>query len=244
MSHVSQRPEALVAADQFVSTHVPTCLVALLAGSVVRDGGCPGSDLDIVVLAEEIIPHWATYDMAGWPIELFALTPVTYPKAFALDQRRRWPLHLNLCRSALVLKDQEGLAARLQAEAQDWYEQGPAPLTEAEIDEARYALTWMLDDLSDASDATEQDLIGRDLAAKAADTYLLAHQQWLGQGKWRYRQLQQADATVASLFSQALHALHQGEKQPLLQFGAMVLQELGGRGFAGQYFAYQLDEEP
>lgn len=91
--------------------------------------------------------------MAGWPIELFALTPATFPKAFALDWRRRLPLHLNLCRRALVLKDHEGLAARIQAEAQAWYKQGAAPLAEAEIHEACYALTWMLDDLSDASDA-------------------------------------------------------------------------------------------
>ncbi len=160
------RPEAQVVARQFVAAHFPTCLIALLAGSVAEQGGGLGADLDIVIVDPEITPHWATHELAGWPIEIFALTPDTYRHAFALDQRRRWPLHLNLCRTAVVLTDRDGLAQTMRDEAHTWYAQGPSPLSADEIAAARYTLTWMVDDLIDASDADEFRLIGHDFAQK------------------------------------------------------------------------------
>ncbi len=98
-----------------------------------------------------------------------------------------------------------------------------------------------MDDLADASDADELHLIGHDLALHAVDDYLLAHRRWLGKGKWRMRQLYEADPSIARDVAQALAALREGDKQPLLRFGALTLDQLGGRGFAGQYFAYQFD---
>jgi hypothetical protein len=179
--------------------------------------------------------------MAGWPIELFALTPDTYRHAFALDQHRRWPLHLNLCRSAVVLTDRDGLARMIQEEAQAWYAQGPEPLSLDEIADVRYRLTWLVDDLADASDPINVNLIGHDLAQEAVDAYLMAQRHWLGRGKWRMRQLCEANPAVARDVTHALTVLRAGDKRPLLHFSALTLDHLGGRGFAGRYFAYQFD---
>jgi hypothetical protein len=208
---------------------------------VAHHGGSPASDLDIVVVAPQITPHWATHEFDGWPIEVFALTPDTYRQAFVLDRRRRWPLHLNLCRGALVVWESGGLAQTVRAEAQEWYEQGPDPLSEDEIADIRYRLTWMLDDLGDAAAPLEVTLAGYNLAEEAADAYLLAHRCWLGRGKWRLRQLEEADASFACRYAQALAALQSGDRSSMLEFGQGVLQQVGGRGFAGRYFAYCLD---
>ena len=235
------RPEAQAVARQFVAAHFPTCLVALLGGSVAGQGGGLGADLDIVIVDPHVTPHWATHELAGWPIEIFALTPDTYRHAFTLDQRRRWPLHLNLCRTAIALTDRDGLAQTMRDEAHNWYAQGPSPLSADEIAAARYTLTWMVDDLADASDPDDLHLIGHDLAQQAVDSYLLAHQRWLGKGKWRMRQLHEANPSIARDVTQALASLREGDKRPLLQFGALTLDQLGGRGFAGRYFAYQFD---
>ncbi len=141
----------------------------------------------------------------------------------------------------MALTDRDGLAQTLRDEAHTWYAQGPSPLSADEIAAARYTLTWMVDDLADAGDPDELRLIGHDLVQQAVDYYLLTHQRWLGKGKWRMRQLHEVDPSIARDVAHALVALCEGDKQPLLQFGALTLDQLGGRGFAGRYFAYQFD---
>lgn len=229
-----ERPDAITAAQKFVKRHFPTCSVALLAGSVVRGKEHAGSDLDIVIIADDDTPNWGTFEEFGWPIEVFVRTPDTYTTAFANEVQQRWPLFISLCNEGAILYDYDGLASILKNEAKRVFDEGPAPLTAGEISWYRYLLTWMIDDVNDASDVTEGYIMAHELAATAAEFLLLHHRQWLGRGKWLIRNLRQTLPLEAEALTQALANFYQkNDKAPLLRFSESTLSLVGGRQFAG-----------
>ncbi len=229
------RPTPLVAATRFVQHHFPRCVFAVLAGSAAHGEPAPLSDLDLVVIAADEQPRWATYLEWGWPIEVFILTPTMYRAAFARNVQRRRPLLPILCVEGIVLVDRDGCGSEVRAEARRLLDAGPAPLSHEETAEYRYALTWMRDDLADAEDADEARLIGHDVATTAAQCYLAYRRHWVGRGKWLLRDLRDADPARAHEFAQALGALYRhGHKASLLAFADAILQLVGGRRFEGQ----------
>ena len=229
------RPAPVVAASQFVERYFPRCLFAVLAGSTAQGTASSRSDLDIVVIAPDEEPRWATYVEYGWPVELFVLTPAMYHDAFAKNVQRRRPLLPVLCAEGIVLVDRDGMGQHVQTEARRLLDAGPPPLGEDEAAEYRYTLTWMRDDLTDESDPDEVRLIAHDLAMMAAQCYLVYHRHWIGRGKWLLRELRKANPDRARDFTQALNmfAWH-GQKEPLLTFADAVLALLGGPRFDGQ----------
>ncbi|MBA2682831.1 MAG: nucleotidyltransferase domain-containing protein, partial [Ktedonobacteraceae bacterium] len=202
-----QKAQPLVVATTLVRELFPTCQVALLAGSLARGEGHPNSDLDIVVIDQQATPHWETRLAHGWPVELFVFTPATVEAAFALDVRRRWPLHLTLCQEGQIIAGQDAVAAPIKERASQMLAAGPAALTPAEIAQKRYDLTWRLDDFADATPGIDLRLIGHDLLVEAADMHLVHQRHWRGRGgKWTLRMLRQAEPARAQAFSEALVA--------------------------------------
>ncbi len=223
----------------------PTCQLALLGGSVARGEAHPGSDLDIVVLDEQATPHWETLLVEGRPVELFVFTQATVGKVFALDVRRRWPLHLALCMEGISLIDRGKLEGKVKAQAEEVYAGGPRPLTQEEIAELRYDLTWRLDDLNDADSHNERLITGQELLLQAADAYLVFHNHWRGRGgKWTLRMLERVAPSLAQEIVASLAVLCESKSNPNRHQQAhsvveRILAELGGRKFEEQYFAYQ-----
>src|SRR5689334_15400538 len=98
-----------------------------------------------------------------------------------------------MCAEGLVLRDRDGLAERIKAEARDWLARGPEPLTPREIREARYALTDRLDDFIGATRPEEGMFAAQELATLAAEFVLAAQRAWSGRGKWLIRALRRFD---------------------------------------------------
>jgi predicted nucleotidyltransferase len=232
----SHRPGPLDAALLFVDFYFPECDLAMLAGSAVHGTATAASDLDIVVITpREDVPRWATFREFGWPIEVFAHTLDSYPAAFAAGAKKRWPLLPLLCRDGMVLRDRADLALRIKDEAQTLLDQGPAPLSEEEINKRRFTLTWLLEDLEGVSDPVEVLLMAGSVTHRAATFLLEYHRRWLGHGKWLARELRRFDPERAEQLTQAVEALRRdGDKEPLVRFGDAVLQLVGGRRFEGQ----------
>ncbi|MBO0724811.1 MAG: nucleotidyltransferase domain-containing protein, partial [Blastocatellia bacterium] len=60
------------AALEFVATHFPGCVAAVLLGSVARGEATANSDLDIIIVThEDISPYRKSYREYGWFIEAF-----------------------------------------------------------------------------------------------------------------------------------------------------------------------------
>ena len=227
-----RRPQPLHVAGIVVDTEVPERAIALLAGSFVRGDATPRSDLDIVVVGAG--PAYRESLIAqGYPVELFVHNRRSLEHFFAADIKRLRPSLLRMVAESVVVRDQHGGAAELQARAQERLLAGPGTMTRAECDARRYAVTDRLDDLEGASDAAERLLIGQTLARGAAELWLLSQGQWLGQGKWLVRMMRLRDPATAEALVAALRRLAEDESGPLIAFAEAVLRRTGGRLFAG-----------
>src|SRR5690348_9439571 len=237
------RLDALDAARAIVAERYDGCDVALLAGSVVRGQATATSDLDIVIVDVRLAaPYRESFVAHGWPVEAFVNTPESYRRFFASDAERRTPSLPAMCAEGIVLRDRDGLAERIKAEAREWLARGPAPLTPREMHDARYALTDRLEDFIGATRRDEGMFAAHELAALAAEFVLASHGAWSGRGKWLIRALRRFDAETAARLATALEAYYRAaRKDELIAFVDDALALVGGRLFAG--YSAGKDEE-
>ena len=227
--------EAFEAAQAFVKHAFPTCDAAFLGGSVVRGEATVTSDLDIVVVTPEKQAAYRQSSYAsGWPVEAFVHTPASYREFFASDVQRRRPSLPRMCAEGIILMDRDGSAQRIKQEAQALLDQGPAPLSAAEVMRLRYHLTDLLDDFVGSVRPAESFFIAATIAELATELTLGHHRQWIGKGKWVLRALVAFDAQLAHQLTYAFECFSQrGEKEHLLVFAEDALELVGGRLFDG-----------
>ena len=227
--------DAIEAAKNFVAQAFPTCDAAFLGGSVVRGEATATSDLDIVIVTRETqVAYRQSLYASGWPVEAFVHTPTSYSAFFASDVQRRRPSLPHMCAEGFILLDRSGSAQRIKQEAQALLDQGPEPLSTAEVTQMRYQLTDHLDDFAGSVRPTESFFIATMVAELATELILGYHRQWIGKGKWVLRALHAFDAHLAQRLNDALESFfHREEKDQLIVFAQDALQLVGGRLFDG-----------
>jgi hypothetical protein len=135
--------DPLTTARDLVADRFPRATWAILTGSVLGSQRTAGSDLDIVVLQEDGPGFRESQYFRGWPVELFVHTPDRLAGSLARELAERKPsTHRMLAQGVPLLGD----PGDLPAQCARVLAQGPPPLTDAERDRFRYALTDLLDD--------------------------------------------------------------------------------------------------
>ncbi len=226
--------DPVAAARDVVRAHHPQALAAFLGGSAPTERRTATSDLDIVVVLEgEPAPSRHSFRHAGWPVELFTHTERSW-RAFIERETaaRRSPL-LWMCAAGVLLLDRDGVGEHLAREARARAAAGPAPVTAAELDDRRYALTDLLDDLEGCEADTERLFIVSELARRTGELVLLRHGAWLGGGKWLARRLEGVDPDFPERLQAASRAAMDGGSGPLVALVDEVLGPVGGRLWAG-----------
>jgi hypothetical protein len=235
--HSDERMSPVDAAQAFIELQFPESIVAIVAGSFMRGEDTPTSDLDLMIVTHrEGAPFRASFRAFGWPIEAFVHTPESYRRYFQSDVDRRIPALPTVCIEGIVLRDADGLADRIRAEARDLIADGPPPLTEAEREDVRYALTDSLDDLLGTMDAGEEKFIAHEVAEISAKLLLLVNNRWIGRGKWLVRALRRFDEQAALRLDAVLSAYYRDQdKSALIAFARETLEAAGGPVFEGYY---------
>jgi hypothetical protein len=104
-----------------------------------------------------------------------------------------------------------------------------------EIDDARYAITDLLDDMAGPDGEVLVTCI--ELCRAAAELLLGANGRWSGSGKWLLRQVHAFDrsrgSTHGETLMQGLHAAADGDTDPMRCAVEEKLEPLGGRLFDG-----------
>lgn len=227
--------KALEAATRFVEKYFDDCLVALLAGSVVREEATSTSDLDIVIITSNITSAYreSFYDF-GWPIEVFVHTEESYKEFFKQDVNRRRPSLPKMCSEGIIIKDKDGLANIIKNEADFLLTQGLQPYSIKEAETKRYFITDMLDDLIGATSRPEELFIINELSADIANFMLVNNDCWEGKGKWIPRNIKRLDEDLYLDFMNALNEFYQnGNKNQFINFVERELNKYGGRLFEG-----------
>lgn len=215
--------------ERFVTRHFPGAEVVIVAGSTARGTRTPTSDIDLLLLGDELFEGGrdslaATYRFEGEVFEVFAYTY----QGFATWAERG----LAQYRPVIVQMLLDGLTVRGGAERERcrtlWepvYRRGPE-LDDAEGRLRRYVLTDVLDDFIDASDPLEKHVLASLLFERTAELILLTNGRWVGAGKYLPRRLREFDAERADALSAPLLA------HDHTAFAARVAHELeraGGR---------------
>ncbi len=222
------------AAHDVVEERHPDARAAFLGGSVVTSRRTATSDLDIVVLLHGApAPYRASFRHGDWPVELFVHTEATWHGYVEREvSKRRSPL-LFMCADGVLLCDTDGCGARLAAEAQRLVAAGPSAASAEEIEDRRYAITDLLDDLSGSSDQGERLFIATELVRRTGELALAIGGSWGGGGKWLARRL---EATTPGLGMRLHHAAGEvldGHLEPLVGVVDKVLEQAGGRLWEG-----------
>ncbi|MFH8568505.1 nucleotidyltransferase domain-containing protein [Streptomyces sp. NPDC017993] len=222
--------DPVAAARDVVRAHHPHARAAFLGGSAPTARRTHTSDLDIVVvLGGDPAPSRHSFRHAGWPVELFAHTERTW-RAFIERETaaRRSPL-LWMCAAGVLLHDGDGIGERLAEEARARAAAGPPPVTAAELDDRRYALTDLLDDLAGCAADIERLFVVTELARRTGELVLLRHGAWLSGGKWLARRLEDVDPGFPERLRSAVRAALDGGSGPLVALVDEALRPVGGR---------------
>jgi hypothetical protein len=221
------------AARAIAEGHHPDARAAFLGGSVITDRRTATSDLDIVVLLHGApAPYRLSVHERGWPVELLVHTEESWHAFVEREVRNRKSPLMWMCANGVLLIDRDGVGARVSAHAKSLAAAGPPPMPAEEIDDRRYALTDLLDDLVGCTDPGERLFICTELARRTAELALALNTAWNGGGKWLARRL---DATAPGLSTRlhngVQHALA-GQTSSLVTAVDEVLDQAGGRLWA------------
>lgn len=192
------------------------------------------SDLDIVVLLHGApAPYRASLWNNDWPVELFVHTEATWHAYVEREVRKRRSPLLWMCADGLLLFDTDGVGARLAAEAQELAAAGPPMASAEEIDDCRYAITDLLDDLAGSTDQSERLFIATELVRRTGELALTIGGSWGGGGKWLARRLETTTPGLSTRLRLGLREVLEGRIEPLVAVVDEVVDQVGGRLWVG-----------
>jgi hypothetical protein len=213
----------------------------LLAGSVARGTATPASDLDLVLLFDRLGQAWReTVMLSGLTVELFAHDAETL--AWFFEQDRAQGI------AALASMVGEGIPVtapaagpgppitRAKAMAAAVLAAGPPILTPDEIDDRRYRITDLAQDLSGGGTPGEIFATAAALYQALGDLVLRAAGAWSGSGKALAQRLERHDPALALRLEHAFGALFRRfQAAQILGLVEELLAPLGGPLAQGYY---------
>ncbi|GAA2991168.1 nucleotidyltransferase domain-containing protein [Actinokineospora diospyrosa] len=227
--------DPIAAARAVVARRFPDALAAVLGGSARTKHRTALSDLDIVVvLGGAPAPFRETTEHEGWVVELFCHTTESLGEFVDRETAaRRSPL-LHMCGEGVLLVDSGGAGGRIREEARARLAAGPPPLTEVDIDDRRYMITDLLDDLAGSPDRDEAVFIANRLLTATGEFVLGLRRRWQSHGKWLHRRLREADPRLcADLLLGYRLLVHAGDRSGFTRVVESVLDQAGGRLLTG-----------
>jgi hypothetical protein len=229
------RTDPVTTARALVRERHPEAVQAWLGGSAATGRATATSDPDVTVLLEEVDVHRTSLVYDGWPVELFVHTAASVDHFVATDLARRRPTMARLVATGVGLLGEGGEDVRRRCE--EVLAAGPPPAPEADVEQRRYVVTDLLDDLAGAAHDEESTAIALEVWRQVAELALVSHGAWLGTGKWLVRELQALDTRqgthLTSALDLALHRALAGETASLAAVADDVLAPVGGRLWAG-----------
>lgn len=227
--------DPLDTARALVHERYPGAVQAWLGGSTTTGRATSTSDLDLTVLLEQTDVHRESLVYDGWPVELFVHTAASVEVFVDRDLARRRPTMARLVAEGVPLLGEGGDDVRRHC--REALDAGPPPVPPADLEQRRYGLSDLLDDLAGAAHDEEATAIAVEVWRETAELALAAAGAWGGTGKWLVRELhaldEQRGTHLATALDLGLHRALAGERASLTAVADEVLAPLGGRLWAG-----------
>jgi predicted nucleotidyltransferase len=179
-----------------------------LAGSVMRGEATRTSDLDIVVVFEELADAYReAFTFEGWPVEAFVNDVGSLRYFYERERKRGVPSLMRMVIEGLEVPEASGFSEGLKREASAAYEAGPLPFDAEELQLRRYRLTDWADDIRFPRSDEELVASGAWLYQDASDFFFRSRGLWSAHSKTVPRRMRETDAEFASKFLAAFDAL-------------------------------------
>jgi hypothetical protein len=233
--------QGVVVAKRLVAQRFPDARAAWRGGSVAARQQTSMSDLDMTVLLDGPAPFRPSETVDGWPVEFFVQTKESLQRFCEADRARRRPTTMRLVGSSIVLIDRDGTGRQLQATLHQMDLDAAPPVPPHDLETRRYAITDTLSDFDSARSDDEALILAAALVRDVGDFVLAARRRWSGTGKWLLREIQRLDhgsgTRYTASLATALRAAATGDRRPLHDLVAAVLNETGGPVFDGYHRA-------
>ena len=225
--------DAAALAERFVAVHFPQAANAVLGGSTARGERTATSDIDLLLIGDDLFDDVRTemaarYAFEGEIFEVFAYTRGGFVARAEEGVRQYRPVIVHLLVDGVPFRAADDFAS-LRASWNAVISAGPR-LVDQEQRLRRYQITDVLDDLRDAEDPLEREVIASTLFRLVGELMLLDAGQWIGTGKYLARRLREWDTVRTAAIAEPF-LRHDHER-----FADAVAHELdraGGRVQAG-----------
>lgn len=220
--------------ERFIDATYPRASIVVVAGSTARGERTRTSDVDLLLLGEELFDEKsqtseaATHEFDGEIIEVFAYTPEGFREWAERGIAQHRPVILHMLVEGTVVRD-DGSSPSVRARWGAILDAGPS-LDEKESAFRRYVITDVLDDLRDATDPLEQHMLASVQFERIAELMLLTEGRWIATGKWLPRRLRALSAERAGALGAPLIA---GDLSSFAERVEHELDRAGGRVQAG-----------
>lgn len=183
----------------------------LVAGSVVRGEASASSDLDLVVIFPSVrAAYRESFTHMGWPVEAFIHDLETLRYFFyRIDQPEGHSTLCEMVNEGLEVPGPCKATVEAKALASEVLKQGPPKLSFEEIEDRRYNISELVDDLRDPRSRHELNAAAARVFHELADFYCRSRGGWTSAGKGLLKRMKTQDPAMARRFSEAFDQLFQ-----------------------------------
>lgn len=235
-SRITVKKSPQTVATEIVAVKYPDARIVFLAGSVMRGEGTETSDLDLVVILEHVPQAYReSFNFGEWPVEAFVHDPETLRYFFQeVDRLSGVPSLPAMVLEGLVLPQPNALSAELKHLAKSVVNAGPPAWHQTELQNSRYAITDLVEDMRAPRSRNELMACATLLYPLLANHHLRSKGLWSARGKSIPRRLSEISADFEIAFSEAFRSVfEQGNTEKLVQLCEEVLTPHGGWLFDG-----------
>jgi predicted nucleotidyltransferase len=207
-----------------------------VAGSVVRGEASTYSDLDLVVIYPKVpVAYRESFFHKDWPVEAFIHDRETIQYFFKVVDPA-------IGRATLAEMVSEGheipgpsvTTTFLKDLARVTLQAGPPALPESEIQDRRYQISELIDDIREPRSKQELIATASLVYNELADFYFRVQRGWTGSGKSVLKRMKRLDPIFTRRFSDAFDELFSlGQTQKVIEVAEEVLGAAGGFLFEG-----------
>ena len=208
----------------------------LMCGSVARGNHTKYSDLDLIVVYQDI--KTASRDSIiyqGWPVEIFLhdLETINYFIQVA-DNAGNSPSLAEMITDGILISPENEISQQTKKIAKDYLEKGPRQLDQKNIEEYRYYITDLVDDMREPISSHELMATATKLYGTLTNFIFGTQQSWNASGKWTVRRLNKLSPELESKVFMAFDNLYQTKSaNKIIELCEEVLAPYGGLHFEG-----------
>ncbi len=230
----SQIENLIQITNEMLETKYPLAKFAFLAGSIIRGEGTAFSDLDIVIIFEDLPNAYReSFYFKDFPVETFVHTPETLNYFFELDAKERIPSLAQMVSEGIEVPGKTELSKTLKNLANETLKY-PPQITKEEIRIFQYWITDLIDDIREPRSKLELTAVGTRLYEAIADCYLRTNNLWSAKGKSIPRNLKKHSPEFYQDFTSSFEELFAlGKTEKIINLAENLLAPHGGFMFDG-----------